>query len=151
MVILHVNGSVHPVDLDSDVPLLWVLRDDGLPKVERVTCAVDCGTAINPDIVRAQMEGGIGYGLAAAMWSEITIVKGRVQERNFDRYRPLRIDEMPAVEVHIVSTGAAPTGVGEPGVPPIAPAVANALFHLTGRRVRRLPFARLTPAGTRTA
>ena len=127
------------------------LRPDGLPKVERVTCAVDCGTAINPDVVRAQMEGGIGYGLAAAMWSEITIVKGRVQERNFDGYRPLRIDEMPAVEVHIVSTGAAPTGVGEPGVPPIAPAVANALFHLTGRRVRRLPFARLTPAGTRTA
>jgi isoquinoline 1-oxidoreductase subunit beta len=127
------------------------LRPDGLPKVERVTCAVDCGTAINPDVVRAQMEGGIGYGLAAAMWSEITIVKGRVQERNFDGYRPLRIDEMPAVEVHIVATGAAPTGVGEPGVPPIAPAVANALFHLTGRRVRRLPFARLTPAGTRTA
>ena len=97
------------------------------------------------------MEGGIGYGLAAAMWSEITIVKGRVQERNFDSYRPLRIDEMPAIDVHIVTTGAAPTGVGEPGVPPIAPAVANALFHLTGRRVRRLPFARLAPAGTRTA
>ena len=151
MVILHVNSSAHPVHLDSDVPLLWVLRDDGLPKVERVTCAVDCGTAINPDIVRSQMEGGIGYGLAAAMWSEITIVKGRVQERNFDSYRPLRIDEMPAVEVHIVTTGAAPTGVGEPGVPPIAPAVANALFHLTGRRVRRLPFARLAHAGTRTA
>jgi len=127
------------------------LRPDGLPKVERVTCAVDCGTAINPDIVRSQMEGGIGYGLAAAMWSEITIVKGRVQERNFDGYRPLRIDEMPAIDVHIVTTGAAPTGVGEPGVPPIAPAVANALFHLTGRRVRRLPFARLAPAGTRTA
>ena len=127
------------------------LRPDGLPKVERVTCAVDCGIAINPDIVRAQMEGGIGYGLAAAMWSEITLMKGRVQQRNFDTYRPLRITEMPAVGVHIVPTGAAPTGVGEPGVPPIAPAVANALFHLTGRRVRRLPFARLAPAGTRTA
>ena len=78
-------------------------------------------------------------------------MKGRVQQRNFDTYRPLRITEMPAVDVHIVATGAAPTGVGEPGVPPIAPAVANALFYLTGRRVRRLPFARLAPAGTRTA
>jgi isoquinoline 1-oxidoreductase beta subunit len=84
------------------------------------------------------------------MWSEITLVKGRVQQRNFDTYRPLRITEMPAVDVHIVPTGAAPTGVGEPGVPPIAPAVANALFHLTGQRVRKLPFARLAAAGTRT-
>jgi isoquinoline 1-oxidoreductase subunit beta len=125
-------------------------RPDGLPRVERVVCAVDCGTAINPDVVRAQMEGGIGYGLAAALWSEVTLVQGRVQQRNFDDYRPLRIDDMPAVEVYIVPSGAAPTGVGEPGVPPIAPAVANALFHLTGQRVRRLPFARLAPAGTRT-
>jgi len=126
-------------------------RPDGLPKVERVVCAVDCGTAINPDVVRAQMEGGIGFGLAGALWSEITLVRGRVQQRNFDGYRPLRINDMPAVEVHIVPSGAAPTGVGEPGVPPIAPAVANALYQLTGQRVRRLPFARLAPAGTRTA
>jgi len=126
-------------------------RPDGLPKVEKVVCAVDCGTAINPDVIRAQMEGGIGFGLAGAMWSEITLVRGRAQERNFDSYRPLRIADMPAVEVHIVPSGAAPTGVGEPGVPPIAPAVANAFFHLSGQRVRRLPFARLTPAGTRTA
>jgi len=126
-------------------------RPDGLPKVEKVVCAVDCGTAINPDVIRAQMEGGIGFGLAGAMWSEITLVRGRAQERNFDSYRPLRIAEMPAVEVHIVASGAAPTGVGEPGVPPIAPAVANAFFHLSGQRVRRLPFARLAPAGTRTA
>src|SRR5439155_689236 len=126
-------------------------RPDGLPKVERVVCAVDCGIAINPDGVRAQMEGGIGFGLAAALWSEITLVRGRVQQRNFDGYRPLRINDMPAVEVHIVPSGAAPTGVGEPGVPPIAPAVANALYQLTGQRVRRLPFARLAPAGTRTA
>jgi len=125
-------------------------RPDGLPKVERVVCAVDCGTAINPDVVRAQMEGGIGFGLAGALWSEITIVRGRVQQRNFDGYRPLRIEDMPAVEVHIVPSGAVPTGVGEPGVPPIAPAVANAFFHLSGLRVRRLPFARLAPAGTRT-
>jgi isoquinoline 1-oxidoreductase beta subunit len=127
------------------------LRPDGLPKVERVVCAVDCGTAINPDVVRAQMEGGIGYGLAGALWSEVTLVGGRVQQRNFDSYRPLRIAEMPSVEVHIVPSGAVPTGVGEPGVPPIAPAVANALVHLTGQRVRRLPFARLASAGTRTS
>lgn len=117
---------------------------EGLPKVERVVCAVDCGIAINPDVIRAQMEGGIGYGLGGALWSEITLVQGRVQQSNFDTYRPLRIEDMPEVEVHIVPSAAAPTGVGEPGVPPIAPAVANALFHLTGRRVRRLPFARLT-------
>ncbi len=120
------------------------LGPDGLPKVERVVCAVDCGIAINPDVIRAQMEGGLGYGLGGALWSDITLVQGRVQQSNFDTYRPLRIEEMPEVEVHIVPSAAAPTGVGEPGVPPIAPAVANALFHLTGRRVRRLPFARLT-------
>jgi isoquinoline 1-oxidoreductase beta subunit len=126
-------------------------RPDGLPRVERVVCAVDCGTAINPDIVRSQMEGGIGFGLAAALWSEITLVRGRVQERNFDGYRPLRIGDMPAVEVHILPSAAPPTGVGEPGVPPIAPAAANAFFQLTGQRVRRLPFARLAPAGSRPA
>src|SRR2546426_5181528 len=126
-------------------------RPDDLPKVERVVCAVDCGTAINPDVVRAQMEGGIGFGLAAALWSEITIVRGRVQQRNFDGYRPLRIEDMPAVEVHIVPSGAVPTGVGEAGVPPIAPPGANAVFHLSGLPGRRLPLARLAPAGTRTA
>ena len=120
------------------------LGHDGLPQVERVVCAVDCGVAVNPDVIRAQMEGGIGYGLAAALWSEITLVQGRVQQSNFDTYRPLRIEEMPQVEVYIVPSAAPPTGVGEPGVPPIAPAVANALFHLTGHRVRRLPLARLT-------
>jgi isoquinoline 1-oxidoreductase subunit beta len=120
------------------------LGHDGVPKVERVVCAVDCGVAVNPDVIRAQMEGGIGYGLAAALWSEITLVQGRVQQSNFDTYRPLRIEEMPQVEVYIVPSTTPPTGVGEPGVPPIAPAVANALFHLTGQRVRRLPLARLT-------
>jgi isoquinoline 1-oxidoreductase subunit beta len=120
------------------------LDHDGRPKVERVVCAVDCGVAVNPDVIRAQMEGGIGYGLAAALWSEITLVEGRVQQSNFHDYRPLRIEEMPPVEVHIVPSAAPPTGVGEPGVPPIAPAVANALFHLTRQRVRRLPFTRLS-------
>jgi isoquinoline 1-oxidoreductase beta subunit len=117
-------------------------RPDGFPKVERVVCAVDCGVAVNPDVVRAQMEGGIGFGLGAALWSEITLEKGRVVQSNFDDYRTLRIDEMPKVEVHIVPSAEAPSGVGEPGVPPIAPAVANALFRLTGRSVRKLPFTR---------
>jgi isoquinoline 1-oxidoreductase beta subunit len=122
-------------------------RPDGLPKVERVSCAVDCGVAVNPDVVRAQMEGGIGFGLGAALWSEITLEKGRVVQSNFDGYRTLRIDEMPKVEVHIVPSAEAPTGVGEPGVPPIGPAVANAFFRLTGRRVRKLPFLRGLEAG----
>jgi isoquinoline 1-oxidoreductase beta subunit len=125
------------------------LREDGLPRVERVVCAVDCGVAVNPDVIRAQMEGGIGFGLGAALWSEITIEKGgRVAQSNFHDYRTLRIDEMPKVEVHIVPSTEAPTGVGEPGVPPIAPAVANAFFHLSGKRVHRLPFSRaLAKAG----
>ncbi len=118
------------------------LGPDGLPRVERVVCAVDCGVAINPDVVRAQMEGGIGFGLGAALLNEITLFEGRVQQSNFHDYHPIRIERMPAIEVHIVPSAAPPTGVGEPGVPPIAPAVANAMFQLTGKRVRRLPFAR---------
>jgi isoquinoline 1-oxidoreductase beta subunit len=118
------------------------LRKDGLPKVERVVCAVDCGVAVNPDTIRAQMEGGIGFGLGAALWSEVTLDAGKVVQSNFHDFRTLRMDEMPKVEVHIVPSTAAPTGVGEPGVPPIAPAVANAFLQLTGQPIRRLPFVR---------
>jgi isoquinoline 1-oxidoreductase beta subunit len=116
---------------------------EGLPRVERVVCAVDCGIAVNPDVVRSQMEGSIGFGLGSALWSEITVVDGLVQQSNFHDFRILRIDEMPRVEVHIVPSAAPPTGVGEPGVPPIGPAVANAWLALTGQPVRRLPFSRL--------
>jgi len=112
----------------------------GLPRVHRVVCAVDCGVAVNPDQVRAQMEGGIGFGLGAILKSRITLDKGRIVEGNFDGYDVLRIDEMPSVEVHIVKSSAPPTGVGEPGVPPIGPAVANAMFNATGKRIRILPF-----------
>jgi isoquinoline 1-oxidoreductase subunit beta len=127
-----------------------VSRDsDGLPRVERVVCAVDCGIAVNPDVVRAQMEGSIGFGLGSALWSEITVVDGRVQQSNFHDFRILRIDEMPRVEVHIVPSAAPPTGVGEPGVPPIAPAVANAWLALSGRPVHRLPFSRLAAGSGR--
>ena len=118
------------------------LKDDGGIKVERVVCAVDCGIAVNPDIVSAQIEGGIGFGLGAILKSEITLEGGQVQETNFDRYQMLTIAEMPKVEVHIVPSTEAPTGVGEPGVPPIGPALANAVFAATGKRVRVLPFSR---------
>jgi isoquinoline 1-oxidoreductase beta subunit len=115
------------------------LRDGGAVKVERVVCAVDCGVAVNPDVIRAQMEGGIGYGLSAAMRNAITMTEGQVDQLNFPDYDPLRIAEMPAVETHIVVSTEAPTGVGEPGLPPLAPALANAIRAATGKRVARLP------------
>jgi isoquinoline 1-oxidoreductase beta subunit len=112
---------------------------DGKPKVERVVCAVDCGVAVNPDMVRAQMESGIIFGLSAALYGEITLKDGQVVQSNYHDYPILRINETPKIEVHIVPSSAKPTGVGEPGVPPIAPAVANAVFAATGKPVRRLP------------
>ncbi|MGF1629652.1 MAG: molybdopterin cofactor-binding domain-containing protein [Kiloniellaceae bacterium] len=117
------------------------VADDGTIKVEKVVCAVDCGLAVNPDQVKAQMEGGIGYGLGAVLHNAVTLKDGRVEQSNFHDYLPLRINEMPAVEVHVVPSSEAPTGVGEPGVPPIGPAVANAVYKATGRRIRALPFA----------
>ena len=116
------------------------VKADGSFRVDRVVCAVDCGIAINPDIVRAQMEGGIGYGLSAALSGAITLRDGVVEQSNFDTYPVLRIGDMPRIEVHIVPSAAPPTGVGEPGTPVIAPAVANALFAATGVRLRQLPF-----------
>ncbi len=118
------------------------LKSDGGIKVERVVCTVDCGIVVNPDIVRAQIEGGVGYGLGAILKGEITLDGGRVVQGNFDEYQVLTIDEMPHVEVHILPSKESPTGVGEPGVPPIGPAVANAVFAATGKRVRLLPFSR---------
>ena len=118
------------------------LRDDGGIRVERVVCAVDCGIPINPDIIKAQMEGGIGFGLGAILKGEITLNGGRVEQTNFDTYRMLTIEEMPWVEVHIVPSTELPTGVGEPGVPPIGPAVANAVYAATGKQIQVLPFSR---------
>ncbi|HLX29552.1 MAG TPA: xanthine dehydrogenase family protein molybdopterin-binding subunit [Casimicrobiaceae bacterium] len=115
------------------------VREDNTFHVDRVVCAVNCGLAVNPDNVRAQMEGGIGYGLSAALFGAITIKDGGVVQSNFHDYRVLRINEMPPVEVHIVPSTDKPTGVGEPGVPPIAPAVANAIAAATGKRLRVLP------------
>jgi isoquinoline 1-oxidoreductase subunit beta len=112
---------------------------DGTVRVERVVCAVDCGQVVNPDTVRAQIEGGVIFGISAALFSEITLDKGRVQQHNFDNYRVLRINEAPAVEVYIVENTENPGGMGEPGTAAIAPAVANAVFAATGKRLRKLP------------
>jgi len=114
--------------------------DAGRVTVDRVVCAVDCGIAINPDVIAAQMEGGIGFGLGAVLYGAITLKNGRVEQDNFNNYRVLRINEMPKVEVHIMPSAEAPTGVGEPGVAPIGPAVANAIFAATGTRIHVLPF-----------
>ena len=115
------------------------LRDDGSVKVERVVCAIDCGIAVNPDVVIAQVEGGLGYGLGAALKGAITMKGGVVEQSNFDDYDVLRISEMPKVEVYIVPSAQPPTGVGEPGTPVVAPAVANALLAGTNVRTNVLP------------
>jgi isoquinoline 1-oxidoreductase beta subunit len=113
--------------------------EQGRVRVHRVTCAVDCGFALNPDGVKAQIEGGVVYGLSAALYGAITIQGGRAKESNFHDYPVLRMNEMPEIAVHLVPSGDKPFGVGEPGTPPIAPAVANAVFAATGKRVRELP------------
>jgi isoquinoline 1-oxidoreductase subunit beta len=112
------------------------------PRVHKVWCAVDCGVAVNPDVVRAQIQGGIGFGLGHVLFAEVTIEAGRPLQGNFDTYLSLRIDEMPEIEVVIVPSTEKPTGVGEPGVPPIGPAVANAMARLGLVRPRRLPMVR---------
>ncbi|HLF25010.1 MAG TPA: xanthine dehydrogenase family protein molybdopterin-binding subunit [Anaerolineae bacterium] len=119
--------------------------ENGAVRVHRVVCAIDCGAVINPSMVEAQMEGGIVLGLTAALKGQITIENGRVQQSNFHNYPILRLDEMPSIEVYLAPSARAPQGVGEMGVPPIAPAVANAVFAATGQRIRQLPI-RLAPA-----
>ncbi|HWR88843.1 MAG TPA: molybdopterin cofactor-binding domain-containing protein, partial [Dissulfurispiraceae bacterium] len=111
----------------------------GQVKVHRVVCAVDCGMVVNPDTVAAQLESAVVFGLSATLHGAITIDKGRIVESNFNDYPVLRMNEMPKVEVYIVPSAEKPTGIGEPGVPPVAPAVTNALFAATGKRIRSLP------------
>jgi isoquinoline 1-oxidoreductase beta subunit len=118
-----------------------VSLEDGKPRVHRVVIAADVGTVVNPDTVIAQMESGMVFGLSAALFGKITIKDGKVEQSNFHDYPVLRFNEMPQVQVHLVPTAQPPGGVGEPGTPPIAPAVANALFALTGKRARALPLA----------
>ena len=121
------------------------VKPDGVVKVHRVVCAVDCGLAVNPLNIRAQMESGIIFGLSAALHGEITLEKGRVVQSGFSDYPMLRLADSPKIEVHIVKSNLPPGGVGEPGLPPIAPAVANAIFAATGKRVRSMP---MTPEKT---
>jgi CO/xanthine dehydrogenase Mo-binding subunit len=114
---------------------------DGEVRVHRVVCAVDCGIVVNPDTVKAQMEGSVVYALAALLKQSITIEGGRVVQSNFHDFPMLRMDEMPQVDVHMVKSDALPSGAGEPGLGPVGPAVVNALAALTGKRIRRMPIA----------
>jgi isoquinoline 1-oxidoreductase beta subunit len=115
--------------------------EGGAPRIHRITCVIDCGQTINPRIVESQLESAIVYGLSAALWGDVTIRAGQVQQRNFNNYRVLRLNEMPVLDVHIVASDGKPGGIGETGVPPVAPAVCNALFAATGKRLRSLPIA----------
>jgi isoquinoline 1-oxidoreductase subunit beta len=137
----HARGIATHFSFDSYVAQVAEVsvEKDGTVRVHRVVAAVDCGRTVNPDTVKGQLEGGIIFGLTAALKTEITLEKGRVQQRNFHDYPMVRMFEAPAIEVYIVPSTEHPTGVGEPGVPPVAPAVANAIFAATGKRVRRLP------------
>ena len=138
----HFGVAVHESFSSFVAEIAEVSMDDGDITVHRVTAAVDVGTAINPDTIKAQVEGGVGFGLGSVLQEELTLENGEVVEGNYDEYMPLRINQMPEVDVHIVSSDAPPTGIGEPGVPPIGPAVANAVYRATGRRIRILPFAK---------
>lgn len=137
----HAYGVAVHKAFDSYVAeIAEVSLEHGKIRVHRVVAAVDCGMVVNPDGVNQQIESAITYGLSAALHGAITLDKGRVVQSNFNDYQPLRYSEMPQVEVHIVASSEPPTGIGEPGTPPIAPAVANAVFKLTGKRLRRMPF-----------
>jgi len=122
----------------AQVAEVEVSKDGGV-RVRRVVCAVDCGSVVNPDTVRAQVEGAVIFGISAALFGEITLKDGRVEQTNFDTYQVLRINEAPAIEVHIVPSTESPGGMGEPGTSAIVPAVTNAIFAATGRRLRKLP------------
>ncbi len=123
----------------AEVAEVSVDKKTGEVRVHRVVCAVDCGRTVNPLTIEAQMQSGIVFGLTAALKGAITINKGRVEQGNFDDYQMLRMNEMPKIEVHIVASDQPPSGIGEPGTPPIAPAVCNAIFAVTRKRIRQLP------------
>lgn len=114
---------------------------DGQVHIDRIHCAVDCGIAVNPDLVRAQMESGIVYGLSAITGEQVTLKDGEVEQANFDTYRPIRMPDVPPIDVSIVASAEPPTGTGEPGTPPVGPALANAIFAATGKRITRLPLS----------
>jgi isoquinoline 1-oxidoreductase beta subunit len=116
--------------------------EQGEVRLRRVTSAVDTGIAVNPDTIAAQLEGGLIFGLTAALWGEVTIHKGRVQQSNFNDYRMLRIDEVPKIDVHIIKSGEVPGGIGETGTTAGPPALRNAIYAATGVALRRLPIDR---------
>jgi isoquinoline 1-oxidoreductase beta subunit len=122
----------------AQVAEVEVSRDGGV-RVRRVVCAVDCGSVVNPDTVRAQVQGAVIFGISAALFGEITLKDGRVEQSNFDSYQVLRMNETPAIEVHIVHNTESPGGMGEPGTSAVVPAVTNAIYAATGRRLRKLP------------
>jgi CO/xanthine dehydrogenase Mo-binding subunit len=111
-------------------------------RVHRIVCALDCGQMINPSIVTSQVESAVIFGLTAALWGEINLQGGKVRQANFDGYRLLRINEVPQIDTHIIASGEAPGGIGEPATALVAPAVCNALYTATGKRVRSLPLSR---------
>jgi isoquinoline 1-oxidoreductase beta subunit len=129
----HAFGSYMAQVAEVDV------AKDGAVRVRRVVCAVDCGTAVNPDTVQAQIQSGIIFGATAALYGEITLKNGRVAQTNFDSYPVLRINEAPAIEVHVVKSAEPPGGLGETGTSAVVPAIANAVFAATGKRLRKLP------------
>ena len=131
--------AVHPSFSSYCAIVADVSADGNKVHVDKLHIAIDCGVAINPDVIVAQMEGGAGYGLGAVMRNKLTLENGEIQESNFPDYQPLRLSDMPEIEVKIVSSNEAPTGVGEPGTPPTGPAVANAIYAKTGIRITTLP------------
>ncbi|MEZ0289372.1 MAG: molybdopterin cofactor-binding domain-containing protein, partial [Methylophilus sp.] len=131
--VMHAFGTFLAMVVDVTV------NDQGEVKVDRVVCAVDCGLTVNPNTVIAQIEGGIIFGLTAVLHNEITIKNGRVEQNNFSDYRIMRINEAPAIDVHLIKSAEAPGGIGEPGTAAIGAALANAVFSATGKRIRKLP------------
>jgi isoquinoline 1-oxidoreductase beta subunit len=117
-----------------------ISMEGGVPKVHKVTVVADLGRMVNPDTVEAQIQSSIAFGLSAALWGQITVASGRVQETNFDKYRVMRVHEMPEVQIVLLESTEKPGGIGEPATALIGPAVANAMFAATNRRVRRMPF-----------
>ena len=135
----HLGIAAHSSFATDVAEIAEVSIENGEIRVHKVTCVADVGTAINPDIVRAQLEGAVMFGLTATLYGRIDLDQGEVKQSNFHDYQILRMDRAPAVDVILVNSGGDPTGIGEPGVPPIAPAVANAVFKATGQRLRELP------------
>jgi isoquinoline 1-oxidoreductase beta subunit len=135
----HLGFAAHSSFGTDVAQIAQVSVTDGNIRVHKVTCVVDCGLAVNPDIVRAQLEGAVMFALTATLYGQIDLDDGAVVQSNFHNYPILRMNESPAVDVVIIESQTPPTGIGEPGVPPLAPAVANAVYRATGQRLRDLP------------